>query len=52
MDAARLGRASPLPGALLLDASVSYLTGLQRTKDIATLVLHRPGLGHVGNRFT
>ena len=36
MDASRLGHASPLPAALLQEAAVGYLTGPQRTKDIAT----------------
>jgi hypothetical protein len=36
MDAARLGHASPLPAALLQEASVGYLTDAQRTKDIAS----------------
>ncbi len=36
MDAARLGHASPLPAALLQEAAVGYLTGPQRTKDIAS----------------
>ena len=36
MDATRLGHASPLPAALLQDAAVGYLTGPQRTKDIAS----------------
>ena len=35
MDAARLGHASPLPAALVQEAAVGYLTGPQRTKDIA-----------------
>ena len=36
MDATRLGHASPLPAALLQEAAVGYLTGPQRTKDIAS----------------
>ena len=36
MDATRLGHAGPLPAVLLLDAAVGYLTGPQRTKDVAT----------------
>ena len=36
MDITRLGHASPLPAALLQEAAVGYLTGLQRTKDIAS----------------
>ena len=36
MDATRLGYASPLPAALVQDAAVGYLTGPQRTKDIAS----------------
>ncbi len=36
MDAARLGHASPLPAALIQQAAVSYLTGPQRTEDIAS----------------
>ncbi len=36
MDATRLGHASPLPAALLQEAAVGYLTGQQRTKDIAS----------------
>jgi hypothetical protein len=36
MDATRLGHASPLPAALVQDAAVGYLTGQQRTKDIAS----------------
>jgi len=36
MDAARLGHASPLPAALVQEAAVGYLTGPQRTQDIAT----------------
>jgi hypothetical protein len=36
MDATRLGHASPLPAALLVEAAVGYLTGPQRTKDIAS----------------
>ena len=36
MDATRLGHASPLPAALLQEAAVGYLTGLQRTKDIVS----------------
>ncbi len=36
MDATRLGYASPLPAALLQEAAVGYLTGPQRTKDIAS----------------
>jgi hypothetical protein len=36
MDATRLGHASPLPAALIQDAAVGYLTGRQRTKDIAS----------------
>jgi hypothetical protein len=36
MDAARLGHASPLSAALLQEAAVGYLTGLQRTRDIAS----------------
>ena len=35
MDATRLGHASPLPAALLQEAAVGYLTGPQRTKEIA-----------------
>ena len=35
MDAARLGHASLLSAALLQEAAVGYLTGTQRTKDIA-----------------
>jgi uncharacterized protein YidB (DUF937 family) len=35
MDAARLGHTSLLPAALLQDAAIGYLTGAQRTKDIA-----------------
>ena len=36
MDAARLGHASPLPAALVQEAAVGYLTGPQRTEDIAS----------------
>ena len=36
VDATRLGYASPLPAALLQEAAVGYLTGPQRTKDIAS----------------
>ena len=36
MDATRLGRASPLPAALVQDAAVGYLTASQRTKDMAS----------------
>lgn len=36
MDATRLGHASPLPAAAVLDAAIGYLTGPQRIKDIAT----------------
>ena len=36
MDATRLGHASPLPAALVQDAAVGYLTGPQRTEDIAS----------------
>jgi uncharacterized protein YidB (DUF937 family) len=36
MDATRLGHASPLPAALVQEAAVGYLTGPQRTKDIAS----------------
>jgi uncharacterized protein YidB (DUF937 family) len=36
MEAARLGHDSPLPAALLQEAAVGYLTGPQRTEDIAT----------------
>jgi uncharacterized protein YidB (DUF937 family) len=36
MDVTRLGHASPLPAALLQEAAVGYLTGPQRTRDIAT----------------
>ena len=36
MDAARLGHASPLPATLVQEAAVGYLTGPQRTKDIAS----------------
>ena len=36
IDATRLGHASPLPAALLQEAAVGYLTGPQRTKDIAS----------------
>ncbi len=36
MDATRLGHASPLPAALIQEAAVGYLTGPQRTKDIAS----------------
>lgn len=35
MDATRLGHASPQPAALVQEAAVGYLTGSQRTKDIA-----------------
>jgi hypothetical protein len=34
MDASRLGHSSPLPGALLLEAAVGYLTGAQRAKAV------------------
>ena len=36
MDATRLGHASPLPATLIQEAAVGYLTGAQRTKDIAS----------------
>jgi hypothetical protein len=36
MDATSLGHASPLPAALLQEATVGYLTDQQRTKDIAS----------------
>ncbi|MGH3288736.1 MAG: hypothetical protein ACRDPD_29340, partial [Streptosporangiaceae bacterium] len=36
MDATRFGHASPLPAELLQEAAVGYLTGPQRTKDIAS----------------
>jgi hypothetical protein len=36
MDAARLGHASPLPAAVLQEAAIGYLTGLQRTKNMAS----------------
>ena len=36
MDATRLGHASPLPAAFLQQAAVGYLTGPQRTEDIAS----------------
>jgi hypothetical protein len=36
MDATRLGHASPLPAALLQEAAIGYLTGPQRTRDIAS----------------
>ncbi len=36
MDATRLGHTSPLPAALIQEAAVGYLTGPQRTKDIAS----------------
>ena len=36
MDATRLGHTSPLPAVLIQEAAVGYLTGSQRTKDIAS----------------
>ena len=36
IDATRLGHASALPAALIQQAAVGYLTGPQRTKDIAS----------------
>ena len=36
MDVTRLGHASPLPAALIQEAAVGYLTGPQRTKNIAS----------------
>ncbi len=34
MDATRLGHASPLPAALIQEAAVGYLSGLQRVASI------------------
>jgi hypothetical protein len=36
MDASRFGHASPLPGALLVEAAGGYLTGAQRDRDVAS----------------